>query len=93
MKNLDMLLKLIWGDCDGNGTKNVCQVLIFGLPTVSKLQSLLNTRGDSGARGRGWQKDSKVRKRHLPIPICVGYSWFCLYILKFFITLVNGKER
>jgi hypothetical protein len=80
MTNLDMLLKVLYDDCDRNGDKNVCEILIFRPPTVRKL-----TGETVGGREGGWRKDSKVGKRLLPVRICVGDSWFYLNIFKIFI--------
>ncbi len=81
MTNLDMLLKVLYDDCDGNGDKKCVQDFDF---SAADCLQVFNTRRVSGGREGVRRKDSKVGKWPLPVQICVGDSWFYLYILNFF---------
>jgi hypothetical protein len=86
MTNLHMLLKVLYNDCDRNGDKNVCEILIFRLPTVCKLLSFLNTGRDSVGGGRGGGGTTARSESSLcQYEYVRGTLGFYLYILNIFI--------
>jgi hypothetical protein len=56
--------------------KNVCEVLIFRLPTVGKLLSFLNTGQDSGG-----ERGGTAERQPLPIQIYGGNLGFIVIFL------------
>ncbi len=65
--------------------KNVCEVLIFRLPTVGKLLSFLNTGQDSGGEREGTAERQQGRRAAFAYTNIWGESWFYRYIFIIFI--------
>ncbi len=79
--NLDMLCKVLYDDCDGNGDKKC--VWDFNFSAADCLQ-VFNTRLDSGGEGGGAAERQQGRKAAFAITnMCGGLLVLSLYF-KFF---------
>jgi hypothetical protein len=73
MTNLDMLLKVLYNNCDGNGVIKCVQDFNF---SAADCLQVFNTGRDSGGGREGVRRKDKVGNQPLPVRICVGDSWF-----------------